>query len=111
MTPITDQFMRAELAKTKEYSVVLLYASDAYGKPGSEAVIWEHGRRNFELRSEGLLSIVAPVTDGTDLCGIGIFAGTVDEVADLMVDDPAVQAGLFTFQVHPVRSFPGDALP
>jgi hypothetical protein len=111
MTPISDEFMRDELAKTRQYSVVLLYASDQYGKPGHEAVVWEHGRRNFQLRSEGRLSIVAPVTDDTDLCGVGIFPGTVDEVADIMADDPGVQAGLFTFQVHPIRSFPGDALP
>lgn len=111
MTPITDEFMRGHLAKAKPYSLVLLYASEQYGKPGSDAVVWEHGRRNFQLRSEGQLSIVAPVIDGTDLCGIGIFPGSLDEVAEIMADDPGVQAGLFTFQVHPIRSFPGDALP
>jgi hypothetical protein len=25
--------------------------------------------------------------------------------------DPGVQAGVFVYEVHPVRSFPGDALP
>jgi hypothetical protein len=28
-----------------------------------------------------------------------------------MADDPGVQAGIFTFEVHACRGFPGDALP
>ena len=28
-----------------------------------------------------------------------------------MDDDPGVQAGVFTYEVHPVRGFPGDGLP
>lgn len=28
-----------------------------------------------------------------------------------MDDDPAVLAGIFTYEIHPVRSFPGDSLP
>jgi hypothetical protein len=36
-----------------------------------------------------------------------------DEAATrvLMDDDPAVRAGIFTYEIHPVRSFPGDTLP
>jgi hypothetical protein len=26
----------------------------------------------------------------------------------IMDEDPAVQAGVFTYDVHPIRSFPGD---
>jgi hypothetical protein len=51
------------------------------------------------------------VPDDTPLCGVGVFTGTVDETAALMREDPGVKAGVFTFEVHPVRSFPGDALP
>jgi hypothetical protein len=28
-----------------------------------------------------------------------------------MDEDPAVKAGLLTYEVHPVRGFPGDSLP
>lgn len=28
-----------------------------------------------------------------------------------MDEDPGVQAGVFTYQIHPTRSFPGDTLP
>jgi len=73
--------------------------------------VFEHGRRNFALRAEGSLAIVCPVPDDTDLCGVGIFTGTVEDTEALMQEDPGVKAGVFTFEVHPVRSFPGDALP
>ena len=57
------------------------------------AVIWEHGRRNFGLRHDGVLAVVLPVTDGSDVCGVGVFTGTVDETVALMNEDPGVQAG------------------
>ena len=55
--------------------------------------------------------MVLPVADESDVCGIGVFAATVDETTALMSDDPGVAAGVFTYQVHACRGFPGDALP
>jgi hypothetical protein len=52
----------------------------------------------------------AAITDDSDLCGTGIFATSPDEARQIMAGDPAVQAGIFADDVHPVRSFPGDAL-
>jgi hypothetical protein len=111
MTEITDEFMRGMLAQTKAYSVVLLKTGPGYGQPGADAAIWEHGRRNFALRAEGVLAIVCPVADDSDLAGVGIFDAGAEETARIMSDDPAVQAGVLTYEVHPVRSFPGDRLP
>jgi hypothetical protein len=65
----------------------------------------------FSLRSDGLLSIVCPVTDDTDLCGVAIFNTSVEQARQIMDDDPGVRAGVFTYEVHPIRSFPGDSLP
>ena len=111
MTEISDDFMRAEMTKTREYSLVLLKAGARFAEEGSRAIIWEHGRRNFALRADGLLSIVCPVPDDTDLCGVGIFSTSLEETREIMEGDSAVVAGVMTFEVHPVRSFPGDALP
>lgn len=111
MVEITDEYMFEQLAKTREYCVALLWATEAYGTDGADAVVFEHGRRNFALRAEGALAIVCPVPDDSPLCGVGIFTGTVEETEAIMREDPGVKAGLFTFEVHPVRSFPGDALP
>jgi len=111
MTVITDEYMKQMLAKTRSYSLVLLRPTAKRAAPEADALVWEHGRRNFELRAAGRLAIVCPVTAPGDLAGLGIFDATEDEVRRIMDDDPAVRAGLFTYEVHPVRGFPGDALP
>jgi hypothetical protein len=108
---LSDSEMRAMLGLSRTYTAVILRAGPAYGSPGSETVVWEHGRRNFELRADGRLAIVCPVADDTELCGIGIFALDPDATDALMKADPGVQAGVFVYDLHPVRGFPGDALP
>lgn len=107
---VTDDQMRSMMATTRPYTIVLLKAGPAYGQPGTEAVVWEHGRRNFALRATGELCIVCPVLDDSDLRGVGIFTADVDQVRRIMDGDPGVAAGLFTYEVHPSRSFPGDRL-
>jgi hypothetical protein len=59
---------------------------------------------------DGLLSIVCPVSDDTELCGVAIFNTSVEQTRQLMDEDPGVRAGVFSYEVHPVRSFPADAL-
>jgi hypothetical protein len=110
-TTITDEFMRLMLGRSQPYSLVLLKATPSHRRPEVDGIIWEHGRRNFALRAEGLLAIVCPVTDDTDLSGIGVFNATVEETARIMDGDPGVMAGIFTYEVHPVRSLPGDCIP
>jgi hypothetical protein len=111
MTEITDEYMFEMLAKSRDYTVVLLTAGPNYESPDARTTIFEHARRNFSLRAEGLLPIVCRVTDDSSWSGIGIFDGTVEEVTKIVEGDPGVQAGIFTYEVHPVSSFPGDALP
>lgn len=110
MKEITDEYMKEMRAKTKAYTAVLLKPGTRRFDPGADQVIWEHGRRNFALRAEGILSIVCPVGDA-EVAGIGIFDRPVEEVDALMREDPAVKAGILTYSVHACRSFPGDALP
>jgi hypothetical protein len=55
--------------------------------------------------------VVLPVPNGSDICGFGVFTGTVDETVAIMNDDPGVRAGVFTFEVHACLGFPGDSLP
>ena len=111
MAEITDEFMMAMLATTRVYSVVLLKAGPNRTMEEADKIVWEHGRRNFSLRADGVLAIVCPVTDGSELSGIGVFTTTEDETRAIMDSDPGVQAGVFVYEVHPCRSFPGDALP
>ena len=110
MATISDDIMRESLGKTKTYSVVILHGTAKLQDPASRPIVWEHGRRNFELRADGVLQIVCPVADGSNVSGIGIFAATPDETARIMDGDRGVRAGLFTYEVHASRSFPGDSL-
>jgi hypothetical protein len=111
MTTITDDMMRERISQTKSYSVVILRKTEKYQEPGMDKIVWEHGRRNFQLREAGLLSIVCPIADGSDISGVGIFNATPEETKKLYDDDPGVKAGIFTFEVHSCRGFPGDSLP
>ncbi len=80
MTVFTDDQMRKGIASSKNYCVVILRSTSRRKDPGMETVIWEHGRRNFGLRADGVLPIVCPVNDGTK---------------KIMDDDPGVKAGVF----------------
>jgi hypothetical protein len=111
MTVITDDYMREMLTKTKGYTLVLIKDGPNRYRPDADAIIWEHGRRNFGLRAEGVLAIVCPVGDETSLDGLYIFDAPVDQVRRIMDDDPGVKVGLFTYEVHQTRGFPGDSLP
>ena len=111
MTTITDELMMQMISQAKLYSIVLLKSGPKYGTPESQSIIWEHARRNFELREKGLLSIVCPVSDESDLKGLGIFNADMEQTKELMEGDPGVMAGVFSYEVHSARSFPGDSLP
>ena len=111
MAEITDEFMRQMIATTKRYSIVILKAGPKRHEDGVEKIIWEHGRRNFALRADGVLPIVCPVTDGSDVTGVGIFDAPVEEVQKIMDEDPGVKAGVFVYEIHVCRSFPGACLP
>jgi len=111
MTTITDEFMRQMSSKTRKYCIVILKAGPYRYVDGVEKIIWEHGRRNHELRADGVLSIVCPISDGSNVTGVGIFNANVEEVKKIMDEDPGVQAGVFVYEIHATRSFPGDSLP
>jgi hypothetical protein len=118
MTTITDEYMQGMLAKTKPYTIVLLKAGPKADNPQKmkaedadfRRIIWEHGRRNFALREEGVLSIVAPVTTEADVLGLYIFNTDAEAALKILSEDPAVQAGIFVCHAYPCMSFPGDKL-
>jgi hypothetical protein len=111
MKTFTDEEMDQLLPTAKPYSVVILKQGPNFGDDTAPGIIWEHGRRNFGLRDDGVLAVVLPVTDGSDVCGIAVFGATIDDTNAIMGDDPGVGAGVFTYEVHPCRGFPGDSLP
>lgn len=108
---ITDEYMRDMRDKTRAYTLLLLKRTPRLADPDAMAVIWEHGRRNHALRAAGIMPIVCPTPDDSELAGIGIFNAEAAEVTRIMDEDPAVRAGLLTYTLHICYGFPGDSLP
>lgn len=111
MAEITDEMMMQALQHTKSYSIVLLKPKPITPPQNMRQILWEHARRNFSLRADGILSIVCPVTEEGQLSGLGIFNLDIEQTSSIMDDDPAVLAGIFDYEIYPCKSFPGDALP
>ena len=80
------------LTKTKPYCVVKLKSGPKWGGPDDQKIIWEHGRRNFELRADGILSIVCPISGESEVRGIGIFNTDPETARGIMESDPGVMA-------------------
>ena len=108
--PITDAHMREMLRKARPYTVVILHKTPRRDDPGADDVVWEHGRRNFELRREKKLLVVCPMNDDTDVRGLCIFSTSTEETRTIMDEDPAIKAGIFNYEIHATRSFAGDSL-
>jgi hypothetical protein len=108
---ISDETMRARLARARPYTAAVLRATERLVRPDVDPVIWEHGRRNMALQQAGLMPIVCPVRDESEWAGIGILTVSPERAAEIFTQDPGVKAGIFTFDVHPVAGFPGSTLP
>jgi hypothetical protein len=109
---IDDATMRARIGNALACTAVLLRKTNAFRRPDVDPIVWEHGRRNMALVEHGVLAIVLPANqDPSDWAGLGIFSASPPEVAEIMDHDPGVQAGIFTYEVHPIRGFPGSSLP
>jgi hypothetical protein len=98
MATITDEYMRQMLPTARSYRLVILKATPKRREPGVDKIIWEHGRRNFALREDGVLAIVCPVADGGDVTGVGIFNASVEDTKKIMDEDPGVKAGVFVYE-------------
>ncbi len=108
---LTDERFRELLQASRPYTVVILKAGPQRRMDGVDRIVWKHGRRNMSLRLAGLLSIVCAIRDGSDVSGVGVFHAEPEVVREIMSEDPGVKMGVFTFEIHPASSFPGDALP
>jgi len=108
---ISDVAMRSRLSGSASYTMVVLQATDQLVRPQVDPIIWAHGRRNMALVSAGLAPVITPVVDADGPSGFAIFATDPDETRTLMDADPGVVAGIFTYEIHAVRGFPGATLP
>jgi len=107
---ITDNDMREVIKTRKPYTLVVFRSGPKAGEPGSDKAIWEHGRRNLMLRRDGIVNLIIGLRDQWEIEGLDVFNAGLDETRRIMEEDPAVKAGVLTYEIHPVVSFPGDAL-
>jgi hypothetical protein len=108
---VTDEQMHQRLETVRQYTVALLRATPAFVRPDVNPIIWEHGRMNMALVDAGILAVVLPVADDSELAGLQVFTVDVEEARTVMESDPAVAAGILSYELHPVRGFPGSTLP
>jgi hypothetical protein len=59
----------------------------------------------------GIAPVITPVTSAEGPSGFAIFTTGLDEARRVRDSDPGVAAGISTYEVHPIRGFPGSALP
>jgi uncharacterized protein YciI len=101
------------LATGKPYTLLLLKKGKNYGAPESARIIQaEHLPHLFRLQDEGIMSFSMPITqEEGDLAGIGVY-NLIDkeEVKKHVEADPAVQAGLFTYELISCMGLKGDIL-
>ena len=113
---LTDEAFDASRATMRPYTVVVLKKGPGFSPhgpnrdPAVATVIYRHGRRNMQLRLAGLLRVVCPVVDDSDVAGVGIFDATPEECDAIYSRDPAVMASILTYEIHATRTFPDSSL-
>ena len=114
---VSDEAFTEARQTVRAYTAVVLRPGPAFQPHGPDrtpefmATILAHGKRNYALLLAGLMPIVCPIADGNDVVGLGIFDAGPEDVERIMAADPAVQAGILAYDVHPTWSFPGSTLP
>lgn len=109
-TSVTHDEVRQLAATARPYSLVILRWAPARFQSGAVEIENEHQRRMAELRRDGKIAILCPVTSDT-ICGVAILTVPVEEASAIMKGDPCVKSGMMTCEVLRCHSFPGDALP
>ena len=114
---VSDEAFTQARQTVRPFTAVILRPGPAFERPGADrspevqATIAAHGKRNYALLLAGLMPIVCPIADGSDVVGLSIFDATPEDVERIMAADPAVQAGILGYELHPTWSFAGSTLP
>ena len=63
------------------------------GAAGADSVIYRHGKRNVQLHFGGILPIVCPAADDSQVSGLAVFADSLEEANAIMDADPPSKPG------------------
>jgi uncharacterized protein YciI len=103
-----------QLASIKPYVLVVLTKGENYGLSDTPRIIQsEHLPYIFEQRRDNQMVLTMPVMDNTtNLAAVAIYnTRDKEEVKNLMDKDPAIQAGVFNYEIVTGMGLPGDKLP
>ena len=111
---LSDAEIMEKIATAKKYVVFIF----RYGPNRSQdektahEIQMAHLRYMFELREKHGLCLQGPFDGNAEkLSGLGIFANkTLEEVKELMSDDPAVKSGRVVIEYYNWLGLPGDTL-
>ncbi|MEX2080480.1 MAG: YciI family protein [Dehalococcoidia bacterium] len=112
---VTAEFVREQVARGRQYWLRFLWKGPRHGTLDEQAageLQMAHLVYLFTLREQGKLVMNGPLTDDTDLRGVGVVTVESREEAEALGDnDPAVLAGVLRSEIRPWFSIPGDILP
>ena len=110
ITEITDEYMLEMRKNFKPYTLMILHKTSKFSEPGTDKIVWEHGRRNYLFRKKGKFRIICPIRDDKDIAGIMVLSTDLEESKKILDEDPGVKAGIFRYELYATFSFPGDNL-
>lgn len=111
---ITNNYIQDKVSSGRQYCLFLYLSGPNRNQSEAESdrIQQDHLRYLFRLREEGILVLNGPVSEESDLRGIGIFNTTnLEKAKQLLDNDPAVKAGRLIYQLYPWFGLPGDNLP
>jgi len=95
------QHILPKLANMKPYIVLIYRKGRNYDSPDRQRIIQaEHLPYIFELREKEIVLLSMPINDSSDIVALGIFdLADKSEALQYAEADPAVKAGIFTFEL------------
>lgn len=97
----------------KQYYMVFYKAgyNREQGEAETQLIQEGHMKHINKLGEDGYLSMAGPFGDNSDMRGILILnVANLEKVKELMDEDPAVQAGRLTYEIHPWWGAKGSKL-
>lgn len=98
----------------REYVFVMLKAGPNRDQSPEETAQIQKGHMEHmaKMAEAGYLAVAGPFGDDSEWRGIYIFnVNSIEKVRELVNEDPAIQAGRLTAEIHPWWSARGTKLP
>jgi len=104
----------SRLSIIKPYVLLILTKGENYGLNDTPRIIQsEHLPYVFQQRDDHHMVLTMPVMDNSSsIAAVAIYNSTdKEEVKKLVEKDPAIQAGIFNYEILSSIGLPGDTLP